>query len=75
MNKDTVEGTFEQLKGKIKESWGKLTDDDIALFNGKKDQFFGKVQQHYGMAKDDAQKKIDEFAKSCNYCAKDDKAA
>lgn len=78
MNKDTVKGTFEQFKGKIKESWGKLTDDDIALFEGKKDQFFGKVQEKYGIAKDEAAKRIKEFETSCNYCSDaddDNKAA
>lgn len=76
MNKDTVQGTFEQFKGKIKEGWGKLTDDDIALFNGKREQFFGKVQEKYGMAKDEAQKKLNEWKASCNYNEdKDDKAA
>jgi uncharacterized protein YjbJ (UPF0337 family) len=75
MNKDTIQGNFEQLKGKIKESWGKLTDDDISLLNGKKEQFFGKVQEHYGMGKDEAQKHVDEMSRSCGYCAKEDKVA
>ncbi len=74
MNKDTIEGKFEQFKGKIKESWGKLTDDDISLIKGKKDQFFGKVQEKHGIAKDEAAKKLAEFEKSCGYCS-DDKAA
>ncbi|MBY0407541.1 MAG: CsbD family protein [Rickettsiales bacterium] len=73
MNKDTMEGKFEQFKGKIKETWGRLTDDEIALFNGKKDQFFGKVQEKYGVAKEEAQKRMDELKKSCGYV--DDKAA
>jgi uncharacterized protein YjbJ (UPF0337 family) len=66
MNKDTMEGQYEQLKGKVKEAWGKLTDDDIALMKGKKDQFFGKVQEKYGIAKDEAEKKMKEWEKSCS---------
>jgi len=58
MNNDQAEGNFKQLKGKIKETWGKLTDDDIALFNGQRDQFFGKLQEQYGIAKEEAEKKI-----------------
>lgn len=75
MNKDTVKGSFEQLKGKIKEGWGKLTDDDIALYDGKKDQFFGKVQEKYGVAKDEAQKKLDEWSSSCGTCVEDEHVA
>lgn len=74
MNKDQMQGKYEQLKGKIKESWGKLTDDDIALLDGKKDQFFGKVQEKYGIAKDEAEKKMKEFERSCGTCS-DDRAA
>ncbi len=58
MNNDTNAGNFNQFKGKIKEIWGRLTDDDIALYNGKKDQFFGKLQEKYGMAKEEAEKRI-----------------
>jgi uncharacterized protein YjbJ (UPF0337 family) len=58
MNKEQADGKFEQLKGKIKESWGKLTDDDVALYNGQREQFFGKLKEHYGLAKEDAEKQI-----------------
>lgn len=74
MNKDQMSGKFDQLKGKVKETWGRLTDDEIALYNGKQDQFFGKVQEKYGVAKEEAQKKLKEFEKACGYCS-DDKAA
>ena len=67
MNKDQIEGNWEQFKGKVKEAYGKLTDDDIALFNGKKDQFFGKIQEHYGDVKADAEKKISDYEKETNY--------
>lgn len=74
MNNEQAKGNWNQFKGKIKETWGRLTDDDIALINGKRDQFFGKVQETYGIAKQEAEESIKEFEKSCNYCA-DDKAA
>lgn len=74
MNKDQVEGNWNQFKGKVKETWGKLTDDDIALFNGKKDQFFGKVQEKYGIAKEEAEKSVREWETKYDYHY-DDRAA
>ncbi len=61
MNQEQAKGKFDQVKGKIKETWGKLTDDDIALYNGKQDQFFGKLKESYGIAKEDAQKRLKEM--------------
>ena len=58
MNKEQAEGKFEQLKGKLKETWGKLTDNDITLYDGKREQFLGKLKEHYGLAKEDAEVKI-----------------
>lgn len=74
MNKDTAEGNWKQLTGKVKETWGKLTDDDVALYKGKADQFFGKLQEKHGIARDEAEKKMKEFEKSCG-CSSDSKAA
>lgn len=56
MNREQFEGSWHQLKGKIKEKWGKLTDDDIAVINGKYEQFIGKLQQKYGYSKEQAEK-------------------
>ncbi len=67
MNKDQIEGKFTELSGKIKETWGRLSDDDVALYEGKRDQFFGKLQTTYGIAKEDAQKRLDELEKSCGW--------
>lgn len=58
MNKEQIDGKVTRLQGKIKETWGKLTDNDIALYSGKRDQFFGKLKEHYGLAKEDAEKKL-----------------
>jgi uncharacterized protein YjbJ (UPF0337 family) len=61
MNWDQVEGKWKQYKGQIKEKWGKLTDDDIEVINGKRQQLVGKIQQHYGLAREAAEKQADEF--------------
>lgn len=66
MNQDQVKGKFEQLSGKIKETWGRLTDNDIALANGKREQFLGKLQEVYGLTKEDAQKRFEALEKACN---------
>ena len=58
MNWDRVEGHWKQLTGKVKEQWGKLTDDDILLIDGQRDQFLGKLKEHYGLAKEDAETKM-----------------
>lgn len=74
MNKEQVEGKFDQVIGKIKEAWGDLTDNDVALYKGKRDQLIGKVKEHYGLAKEDAEKKLKAIEDECG-CASDDKAA
>lgn len=56
MNKEQTQGLFEQLKGNIKTTWGKLTYDDIMLYNGQREKFFGKVKEHYGLAKEETKK-------------------
>lgn len=75
MNKDQIEGNWEQFKGKIKQMWGKLTDDDIALVNGNRQEFFGKVQEKYGIAKEEAEKRLKEVEKSCGSCYSEGNAA
>ena len=66
MNWDQIEGKWKQSMGKVKEKWGKLTDDDLTAINGKKEQLVGKIQERYGIAKDAAEKQIDEFTRSYN---------
>ncbi len=53
------EGNWKQVKGKVKEHWGKLTDDDLNVIDGKRDQLEGKIQERYGIQKDIARKEID----------------
>jgi uncharacterized protein YjbJ (UPF0337 family) len=64
MNWEQVEGKWKQYTGKVKEKWGKLTDDDLQQIAGKRDQLAGKLQERYGIAKEAAEKQIDEFSRS-----------
>ena len=64
MNWDRIEGNWKQAKGKVKEQWGKLTDDDIALVNGKRDQLSGKLQERYGIGKDEAERQVNDWERS-----------
>lgn len=66
MNSDQFEGKWKQISGKVKEKWGKLTDDDLTTINGKREQLVGKIQERYGLAKDQAEKQLDEFTSSLN---------
>jgi uncharacterized protein YjbJ (UPF0337 family) len=58
MNSDRIAGNWKQLTGKVKEQWGKLTDDDITVIEGKRDQLVGRVQERYGIAKDKAEEQV-----------------
>lgn len=64
MNKDILKGKWNTYKGKIKEQWGRLTDDEIDQINGRRDQLVGKLQEAYGKTKEQAQQEIDEFLNS-----------
>lgn len=58
MNKEQFEGNWQELKGKIKEKWGKLTDDEVAKINGKYDQLVGHLEKKYGYHKEKAEEEI-----------------
>jgi uncharacterized protein YjbJ (UPF0337 family) len=64
MNSDQLAGKWKQMKGSVKQQWGKLTDDDIEFINGKQESLVGKIQERYGIAKEEAQKRADEFMKT-----------
>lgn len=64
MNWDLVKGNWKQFSGKVKQKWGKLTDDDLTVIGGKRDELLGKLQERYGLAKDRAEKELDEFTKT-----------
>jgi len=62
MNWDRIEGNWKQMKGNALEHWGKLTDDDVDVANGNREKLVGRVQERYGIAKDEAERQVDEFA-------------
>jgi uncharacterized protein YjbJ (UPF0337 family) len=61
MNSDQIEGTWKQLKGKIKQRWGQLTDDQLDIVSGNWDRLSGLIQTHYGEAKEEAERQVKEF--------------
>jgi uncharacterized protein YjbJ (UPF0337 family) len=61
MNEDQLKGEWTQLKGRIRERWGKLTDDDLDVIAGKRDQLVGILQKRYGAVKEDLEKEVKEF--------------
>lgn len=61
MNEDRIKGNWKQLKGKAKTRWGKLTDDELDVAEGRKDEMIGKIQEKYGVSKEEASKQWDDF--------------
>ena len=66
MNEDRIAGQWKQLSGKMKEKWGKLTDDDIRQAEGNTEYLTGRIQERYGIARDIAEKQVKEFSKTLN---------
>lgn len=64
MNKAMIEGNWKQLTGKVKAQWSKLTDDDLDLIEGRADELAGKIQERYGIAREEAEKQVDEWQNS-----------
>jgi uncharacterized protein YjbJ (UPF0337 family) len=62
MNWDQIAGSWKQLRGAVKEKWGKLTDDDLTAIAGRREQLAGKLQERYGYEKVRLEKEVDEFA-------------
>ena len=63
MNWDRLKGDWVQLKGKVRQKWSKLTDDDLKLIEGKGEELLGRLQHHYGYKKDEAEREVDTFMK------------
>jgi uncharacterized protein YjbJ (UPF0337 family) len=63
MNWDRIEGNWKQLKGNVKEQWGKLTDDQLDVIAGKRDVLVGKIQETYGISKDETEKQLTAWQK------------
>lgn len=64
MNWDQIKGNWKELKGKAKQQWGDLTDDELEKAEGKRDVLIGKIQQKYGVSKEEAEKQIDKWSES-----------
>ena len=64
MNQDILEGKWKQLRGEVKIRWGKLTDDDVDRIAGNAEKLVGLLQERYGIARDEAQRRVDEFSQS-----------
>jgi uncharacterized protein YjbJ (UPF0337 family) len=61
MNWDRIEGNWKQFKGRVKEQWGDLTDDELDRVAGRRDQLIGRIQESYGVTKDEAEKRVREW--------------
>jgi uncharacterized protein YjbJ (UPF0337 family) len=66
MNWDRIEGNWKQVVGKARAQWGKLTDDDFNIVAGRREQLAGKIQERYGVAKEDADKQISEWIRKAD---------
>ena len=64
VNWDQLQGKWTTYRGKAQEKWGKLTNDDLDVIAGKRDQFVGRLQERYGLLREEAEKQVDEFAES-----------
>lgn len=67
LNEDRISGNWKQFKGKVKEQWGKLTDDDMDVAEGKRDQLVGRIQERYGYGKEQAEKELQDWEDSNQY--------
>ena len=67
MNNDRAAGQWKQMKGNLKEQWGKFTDDDLTRLEGKSDQLAGVIQERYGIARDEAERQAREFQTRHNW--------
>jgi uncharacterized protein YjbJ (UPF0337 family) len=64
MNEDTIKGQWKQLAGKLKTKWGKLTEDDLKVAEGDSEYLAGKIQERYGVARDEARRQVKEFGRT-----------
>lgn len=66
MNKDVLEGQWKQIKGKVKQQWGRLTDDELDMISGRYDELAGLIQERYGYSREEADNELDMFLKNIN---------
>lgn len=65
MNWDQIKGNWKEVKGKAQQQWGELTDDDLDVIDGRREELVGKIQQRYGISKEKAEQEANDF---CNKC-------
>lgn len=63
MNKDIIKGNWKQFKGDIQKQWGKITNDSLDQIEGDREKLIGEIQESYGVARDEAEKQVEEFEK------------
>jgi len=61
MNQDTIQGNWKQMRGAVLKTWGSLTDNDLDVIAGDREKLLGKIQERYGIARDDAEKQLKDF--------------
>jgi uncharacterized protein YjbJ (UPF0337 family) len=66
MNWDRIEGNWKELKGQAREKWGRLTNDELDIIAGRREQLEGTLQRVYGKSRDEVQREVDDFCKSCS---------
>lgn len=64
MNRDVLQGKWKQMKGRVRERWGELTNDDVDRMTGASEQLVGKIQERYGIAQDEAQREVDDWLRT-----------
>ncbi len=69
MNWDEIKGSWKQFSGKVREQWGRFTDDDLDVIGGRRDQLIGQIQYRYGTTRDAAEKQVSEFERRFNAAA------
>lgn len=67
MNWEKIEGNWNQIKGRVKEKWGKFTDDDLEIIAGKRDQLIGKLQEKYQYTKEKAEEEVDKWSEDAQW--------
>lgn len=65
MNTDTLKGQWKQVRGKVKQQWGRLTNDDLDVIDGQHEQLVGRIQEVYGKQRDEVEREVRQFEKSC----------
>lgn len=61
MNWDEIKGNWKQMTGNVKQQWGKLSDDDIAVIDGHREELVGKIQERYGVAREEAENQVNDW--------------